>query len=383
MKRVYLVACMLVVAFGSQATAEEERKAGEGGLRAGSAGGRGVQRSPQRAPEARPRQHGRPSRQSPIRPLQAAPQGARAVRATKAQATRPQVIPGKQTAQVAGNERLKGTGAKIPPHRFASKSQILVADRSQSSISYPKQGFNGKAVSGHAIGSKEFNDPVVRNHMALLGQGSSGFSRAQIRGEMSHENARGKYYWHHNAGFDYCHFNDSFGFSWYGWYVGDSYFWTRYYGDRWWFYDDGAGRWNYWSAGEWWWQDPNNLDVEYSYDDGSYIPVALGPAPVAGRSYLSDDGTCLIRIQGADEDAYLMDTRKPPVYEPLLLEKGVKRLKFYEPEDNGAIQIMLTLQDGSIRVYDDQGNPLNFSEKDAEEEDDSAEAESPKALPGK
>jgi hypothetical protein len=115
--------------------------------------------------------------------------------------------------------------------------------------------------------------------MGFIDSGSHGFSRGQVSAQMRSEPNRGQYYWHHGGNFDYVHYNDHWGYSWYGWYMGDSYFWTRYYGDRWWFYDDGQGRWCYWSAGAWWWQDPDDMDTVYVYEDDSYVKADLSVTP--------------------------------------------------------------------------------------------------------
>jgi hypothetical protein len=174
------------------------------------------------------------------------------------------------------SKAMQGLGVTKAPHRFSQRGQLLAADRSHSSLALPERGFNGQALKGRAVSSRNFNDAAVRGHMNFLGGSGSGFSRAQIGFQLQGEPDRGRYYWHHNGNFDYVHYNDHWGYSWYGWYVGDSYFWTRYYGNRWWFYDDGQDRWFYWSAGSWWWQDPNDFGTIYLYQDDSYARADFG-----------------------------------------------------------------------------------------------------------
>jgi hypothetical protein len=281
---------------------------------------------------------------------------------------------GVRSSHVAISPALRNLGVTQAPHRFTSRSQILSTDAAHSVVEFPHAGYQGHAIVGQAVSAQHFNDPAVRNHMNFIVGANHGFGRADLALQLRGEAGIGQYYWHHNDGFDYCHYNDHWGYSWYGWYSGQNYFWTRYYGNRWWFYDNGYNRWCYWSNGYWWWQDPDNLDNEYIYQDDQYVPADMGPAPTAGRKYLSSDGSCLVKIQGDNNDAYLLDPHQPPVYEPLLLATGVTNLKFFEPKDSSPIQIMLTLSDGSVKVFDDQGNPQNFEEPAAQEENDADEA---------
>lgn len=174
------------------------------------------------------------------------------------------------------SKQLQSLGVSRQPHRFSSSSQILRTERGRSSITLPSQGMNGQAIRGQAVSAKNFNNSMVRNQMGFINSGGNGFSNAQISVQMRSEGDRNHYYWHHSGGFDYAHYNDAWGYSWYGWYVGDSYFWTRYYSDRWWFYDDSADRWCYWSYGNWWWQDPDNMGSFYLYQDDNYVAADFG-----------------------------------------------------------------------------------------------------------
>jgi hypothetical protein len=267
---------------------------------------------------------------------------------------------------------LQAHGVTRAPHLFSNRGQIMVATRDHSMVALPHEGFGGHAIVGAAFGPHEFNNAIVRNHMNFIVHNGA-FNALAMNGMIHGEGRVGNYYWHHYNGFDYCHYNDAWGYSWFGWYVGPHYFWTRYWGNHFWIYDNGFDRWCYWSNGDWWWQNPYNLNEVYLYQNDQYVPAGVSPGYVPGRRYVSADGTCAVKIQGENNDAYLLDTRQPPVYEPFLLASGVSSVKFYEPQDASPIQIMLVMNDGSIRMFDDQGNALNFNERQAIQEDQAPE----------
>ena len=159
--------------------------------------------------------------------------------------------------------------------------------------------------------------------------------RAQIGGFNRSENIANHYYWHTWNGMNYCHYYDPWGYHWYGWYLGSNCFWTRYYGNNWWWYDSAMGRWCYWSNGGWCWQDPANVNVVYVYNDGNYVPsetedtVAVNAPSNEGAAlgrlwendssekvYRSKDGYRMVKIEGESRDAFLYDTADPPSFEP-------------------------------------------------------------------
>ncbi|MDE2490172.1 MAG: hypothetical protein KGM24_04950 [Elusimicrobia bacterium] len=152
--------------------------------------------------------------------------------------------------------------------------------------------------------------------------------RGDIRGvENGWDRGDHGYDWHRWNGMDVCHHYDDWGFHWWGFYVGGSYFWTRWYGDHYWWYDPYWHRWVYLQDGRWWWQDAG---AEYVLIDGRYyrygdangtivmIPDATPPVDVPpsdpnapaspGRTaFYSEDGTRSVLILGQDRDAYLYD----------------------------------------------------------------------------
>jgi hypothetical protein len=194
-------------------------------------------------------------------------------RAVHEPAQRKQEAPQGKPGRWPLSQALQSRGVTQAPHRFSRKNDILNSNRERSKAPSPREGMGGKALNHEGIPSRRFNEPVVRNQMTLIARSGSGFSAPQISVQLRAEASPGRYYWHHSDGFDYVHYNDSWGQPWFGWYVGSSYFWTRYHANRWWFYDDGFGRWSYWSGGSWYWQDPDNMSSVYLYSDGAYISI--------------------------------------------------------------------------------------------------------------
>ncbi len=140
------------------------------------------------------------------------------------------------------------------------------------------------------------------------------------------------YGWYDWNGRRVCHHYDTFGYHWWGFYVGDAYFWTRYSNGRHWWYDPYYNRWVYLNDGRWWWQDPMNSAVLYVIIDNNYYRyqdnagtivvrpdptqpvvappaepnVPATPAPEEDTMY-SLDGTRSVQILGSAKEAYLYD----------------------------------------------------------------------------
>ncbi len=195
---------------------------------------------------------------------------------------------------------------------------------------------------------------------------------------------RNNYYWHSWGGWNYCHYFDRWGCNWFGWCWGDSFFWTQYYGDNWWWYDSWGARWCYWWGNEWYWQDPGTNTV-YIYENGNYAPTDQADANAGGNSYNqpptngnvagssnmeensnlskdivefpSQDKTRMVKIVGGEGDAFLYDSAKNS-FKPLFLESDVKDVKFSK-NSKGAMEIKLILNDGSYEKFDAQGKQLN------------------------
>jgi hypothetical protein len=132
------------------------------------------------------------------------------------------------------------------------------------------------------------------------------------------------YHWKNWDGMNVCHHYDEFGFHWWGFYVGNAYFWTRYFNDGYWWFDPYWHRWVFLRDGRWWWQNPDGGIYLYdgsdyyqydSGDDGVVVtpdptqPVDVPPGgdePAAAATY-SLDGTRSVQITGENRDAYLYD----------------------------------------------------------------------------
>jgi hypothetical protein len=272
----------------------------------------------------------------------------------------------------AASARMHALGVSGAPARIANHSMILSTDRSHSVIPFPSRGPGGHAISGMQIGARSWNDSIVRTHMGLLGDP---LRVAAIANFNLSENLSGHYYWHHdNNGFDYCHYRDNWGYHWYGWYVGDRRFWTRYYADRWWFYDNDFDRWCYWNGGAWWWQDPQG--AVYLYDNETYVPsggeqvqadVSDQPADMqepASRThiYRSADGSRKVKVLAGSSEAFLYDTAVPPAFRPVFLESNVRKVRFSDTSEGQPLHIKLILSDGTVEIFDANGDPMDFGD---------------------
>ncbi len=140
------------------------------------------------------------------------------------------------------------------------------------------------------------------------------------------------YSWYEWNGHRTCHRYDTFGYHWWGFYIGNDYFWTRYNNGRHWWYDPYYQRWVYLHDGRWWWQDPVTPTVVYVIIDNNYYRyqdnagtiitrpdqtqpvvtppaepnVPTTPAPDQDTMY-SLDGTRSVQILGDAKEAYLYD----------------------------------------------------------------------------
>ncbi|HVM33681.1 MAG TPA: hypothetical protein VMU88_11145, partial [bacterium] len=175
-----------------------------------------------------------------------------------------------RSSSVAVPGRFKTLGVHSAPRPLADRSYYVATSREHSRIELPTRGPDGHALKFHVAARTEIGSPLVQRHMAALGAGPE-------MGRINHYNAvetrPNYYYWHSYNGYRYCHYYDNWGYHWYGWYLGDTCFWTRYYWGNWWWYDGAAARWCYWHDGGWWWNDPYNTSTVYIYVNGDYQPV--------------------------------------------------------------------------------------------------------------
>lgn len=190
-----------------------------------------------------------------------------------------------------------------------------------------------------------------------------------IAREQGAERARNRYFWHNYKGRRYAHYFDDDDIDWYGFYFGPAFYWTRYYGDRWWWYDQGYARWVFWWNGNWWWQGPGGAD--YVYLDNNYYPYQEGgvtvekaatippaeaaPVPGTGRQWTSPDLRRLVEVTGTEDAAFLYDrTSGKPVYLNYL-GRGVAKVRFSGGVTGEPLLITLDFKDGTFAVFDENG----------------------------
>jgi hypothetical protein len=260
-------------------------------------------------------------------------------------------------------KKLQKLGVAKVPYPLTNRSQLLDDDRAHSIIRAPRKGPDRRPLTATALSPRTYNDNLVRAQMSLIDQDSW---RKTINQLNLSETQPNRYYWHKSKSFNYCHYLDASGSQWYGWYAGDNYFWTRCYGDLWWWYDSDFNRWCFWNEGWWWWQDPYHVGDLYFYNGDQYIAcnsandqvevtTAGVPNPVVT---FSPDRTRQVKIFGNGQDAFLYDTAVPPSFNPIYLASKVQKVEFVDPGDGGPYEIDLTLEDGTLNYFDLQGNPL-------------------------
>jgi hypothetical protein len=260
-------------------------------------------------------------------------------------------------------KKLQKLGVAKIPYPLTKRSQLLDDDRAHSIIRTPRKGPGHQLLTATALSPREYNDQLVRGPMSLIDQDDW---RKAINQWNLTETKPNHYYWHETKSFNYCHYLDTSGNQWYGWYAGNNYFWTRCYGDLWWWYDTDFNRWCFWSEGWWWWQDPYHVGDLYFYNGDQYIPcnsandqVEVTTAAISNPvSIVSPDSTRLIKILGTEQDAFLYDTNVPAAFKPMYLASKVQKVLFVDPGDGGPYEIDLTLADGTVNFFDLQGNPL-------------------------
>ena len=148
-------------------------------------------------------------------------------------------------------KKLQKIGVVTAPGYIINREEVIHTDKDHSKIAYPKEGFDNHPLNALPFSSRHFNDNIVKTHMSLV---SSSQWQDNIRGFNHNENQANHYYWHNDENFNYCHYIDNSGYHWYGWYLGNKYFWTRNFNNRWWWYDEDYDHWCFWNDGFWWWR---------------------------------------------------------------------------------------------------------------------------------
>ena len=265
--------------------------------------------------------------------------------------------------RVLAHRQLAQLGVHSAPAYIAKPADILRADPAHSTIRFPSHGPGGRAVQATLLTPQGSGNVRVVAQMNLV---NSPIWSGRVQSFDRDEGEQGHYYWHHDGDFDFCHYRDDDGFHWYGWYMGDSFFWTRRYRDRWWWYDSDQARWDYYDDGHWWWQDPYHVGLVYCYNAGDYIPDYTAAAqPVPRPQYQGDrvhavtspDGSRVVKVMGGTDDAFLYDASADPAFTPRYLASGVKSVEYSDPDSGRPMEIILKLEDGSFDLFDGQGQP--------------------------
>src|SRR6185295_3784684 len=116
--------------------------------------------------------------------------------------------------------------------------------------------------------------------------------------------------------------------------------------------------------GGWWWQDPVRVNVVYVYHNNNYTQVDNVDSSASNDSlvqmvFQSNDGTRKVKVLGDGRDGFLFDTSGSYSFEPVFLASGVKDVKFSDTSKGQPLQIILTLNDGTFRMFDDYGTAYN------------------------
>ena len=224
---------------------------------------------------------------------------------------------------------------------------------------YPQRNESGGAITQRA-------SVVPPAHHAAVDR-SPGLVRniqTQQRGEV----VPNHYYWHNDNGMRYSHYYDGHN-HWYGFYHGPTFYWTRYYGNRWWWFDGPHSRWVFWWDGFWWW--PGVGGVPYVYVDNNYYPYedsgvtveraeeqpapASVPAPSSGGTKASPDGRRMVQM-GADGQAFLYDKTKTPPTFMKYLGQGVSQVRFSGGTGGAPLQVLVEYKDNTFALFDGDGN---------------------------
>jgi hypothetical protein len=247
----------------------------------------------------------------------------------------------------------------------------------------PDHGHDGRPIPQQPW--RDHDGRVIPPNRDHIGRIDNDEYRRNIHREQDHWN-RGDhdYHWHQWNGTPVCHHYDDYGYHWWGFYVGSSYFWTRYYEDRYWWYDPYWHRWTYLHDNRWWWEEGgttyviiNNNYYRYGDTGGTVVtpdptpPVEVppgrpsAPAPEPAQTmFYSQDGTRSVQILGDRKEAYLYDLTVADQNDRQArgrwLGAGVKSAQFtYEDkiEPAGKVQVIrqieLTFDDASKTAVSD------------------------------
>jgi hypothetical protein len=267
--------------------------------------------------------------------------------------------------------------------------RIMDPRRNGTVINHPRTFPDGRPINSRPVVRGPHGDHItIINNTTVINN---------VRNYNRWETDRNRYYWHDYNGHRFCHYYDSWGFHWYGWYIADVYFWTRYWNDMYWWYDPYYHRWVYLRDGRWWWQDPARVEVVYLYtpETNTYYqydnapgggvvmtpdpttPVETPPADPSEPSttpaqqpqkiFMSADGRRSVQIFGEKNDAFLYDTAETPSFDPVYLASGVTEARFSQTAEDQPLTVLLLTEekadDGTVtkgfKMFDENGNDLS------------------------
>jgi hypothetical protein len=207
---------------------------------------------------------------------------------------------------------------------------------------------------------------VPRSHGEVAGN----VSVVRRIGSNSHQDVTpNRYYWHTVNGRRYAHYYDRH-VHWYGFYDGPSFYWTRYYGGYWWWFDVRYNRWAYWHNDYWW--APGPAGVVYVNVNDQYIPYQQGVVPVTppsdpvvpvdksaekpqGSTFNSPDKTRMVQVFGPDAEGFLYKTSGDLSVFLKYLGKNVEKVRFSGGEADQPLRLLIDFKDGKFALFDAEG----------------------------
>ncbi|MFI5362497.1 MAG: hypothetical protein ACHQ49_11050 [Elusimicrobiota bacterium] len=248
----------------------------------------------------------------------------------------------------------------------ASMPERAINDQNRAVV--PNHMAGGGRITQRAAGTPPSHHLTVTRNDTLV---------RNIGAQQRNEVVPNHYYWHNDNGVRYSHYYDGRN-HWYGFYHGPTFYWTRYYGNRWWWFDGPHSHWDFWWDGYWWWTGPGG--APYVYVDNNYYPYdasggvtvvqpeeqpvpATIPPPNAAATPAnpavtkdSPDGQRMVQVFGADAQAFLYDkTKTPPVFMKFL-GSGVLQARFSGGTGGAPLQILVEYKDDTFALFDADGN---------------------------
>jgi hypothetical protein len=248
-----------------------------------------------------------------------------------------------------------------PPQHIQNQSHIV---NDQHHLRQPAFDNHGAAITQHEVKTPPPHQTIVQNSSLIN----------HIAAERNTETQHNHFYWHAINRLKYAHYVDNTNNHWYGFYYGNSFYWTRHHAERWWWYDSNYNRWAFWADGFWWW--PAATNVLYVYVDNNYYPyqdaqngvtvihpeIQQPPAEIPdlsqGVNYNSPDQRRTMLIFGPQSEAFLYDvTSDAPVFLKYL-GSNVQSVEYSGKTSGNPLQILVRFFDGSFALYDADGNSL-------------------------